>query len=167
MSLLAIAKAVEGSPFGTYLRESQYWFPALNLVHVLGLLVAAGTVVFWDLRLLGIGLKRVPVSQLYRNLLPWTWAGFAAMLVTGSLLVTLEAGRLYENTFFRLKVLALLLAGLNALTFHFSVFRSVTGWETDRVTPLRARVAGGASLFLWLMILACGRAIGYTLNYGA
>ena len=36
------------------MRESNYWFSLLNLVHLLGLLVAAGTIVFWDLRLLGI-----------------------------------------------------------------------------------------------------------------
>jgi len=165
--LFQLAHAIEASSFGTYLRESQYWFPALNLLHVLGLLVAAGTVVFWDLRLLGIGLKRTPVSQVGQSLLPWTWAGFAVMFVSGSLLFTLEAGRLYENIFFRMKIVFLILAGLNVLMFHFTVYRSVAGWELDRIAPLRARLAGGLSLLLWFAILASGRAIGYTLDYGA
>lgn len=167
MWLFEIAKAIEASALGTYLRESQFWFPVLNLFHVLGLMVAAGTVVFWDLRLLGIGLKRTPVSQVGHSLLPWTWSGFAVMFVTGSLLFTLEAGRLYQNIFFRMKVLFLLLAGLNVLLFHLTVYKGVEGWDLDRVTPLRARLAGAVSLLLWFAILASGRAIGYTLNYGA
>ena len=63
MSLYDVAKAIEASRMGTAMRESMYWFAALNLVHLLGLLIAAGTIVFWDLRLLGIGLRRAPVSQ--------------------------------------------------------------------------------------------------------
>ena len=94
MSLFKLANAVEASALGTALRHSAYWFPFLILVHVLGLLVAAGTIVFWDLRLLGIGLRRAPVSQVGKSLLPWTWAGFATMFISGSLLVIIEAGRL-------------------------------------------------------------------------
>jgi hypothetical protein len=167
MSLLALAKAVEASNVATGLRESLYWFPALNLFHLLGLLVAGGTVIFWDLRLLGIGLRRSPVSQVGRSLLPWTWAGFSVMFLTGSTLVSMEAGRLYFNVFFRMKIAFLLLAGLNVLVFHFTVYRSVPAWDLDQQTPLRARLAGGLSLLLWFGIMVCGRAIGYTLDYAA
>ncbi len=165
MSLLALAKAVEDSAFSTAMRESLYWFPGLILVHTLSLLIAAGTVMFWDLRLLGIGLRSAPVSQVGDSLLRWTWGGFAVMFLSGSLLVAMEAGRLYNNLFFRMKVLFLLLAGLNVLIFHLTVFRRVDEWDTETVAPLQARIAGGLSLLLWLSILVCGRAIGYTLSY--
>jgi hypothetical protein len=167
MSLLHLAQAIEASPMGTAMRESIYWFPALNFVHILGLLVAAGTIVFWDLRLLGLGLRKAPVSRVGNSLLPWTWGGFALMFTSGSLLVIMEAGRLYTNIFFRMKVACLLLAGLNVLVFHLTVYRKVTEWDTAPVTPLRARIAGGLSLVLWFSILAAGRAIGYTLDYAA
>ena len=101
MNLLTLLQALEHSEFSLGMRESQYWFPALNLCHMLGLLVAAGTVVFWDLRLLGVGLRTTPVSQVGKSLLPWTWAGFVVMFLSGSLLVVMEAGRLYDNIFFR------------------------------------------------------------------
>ncbi len=165
MSLLQIMQAIEHSPFSRGMRESPYWFPALNLTHMLGLLIAAGTVIFWDLRLLGLGLRSTPISQVGRSLLPWTWAGFGVMFLSGSLLVAMEAERLYGNVFFRLKVLALLLAGLNVLMFHFNVYRSVDHWDRHMRTPFQARMAGGFSLLLWFTILACGRAIGYTLDY--
>ena len=56
MSLLRLAQALEASRMSLAMRESNYWFPTLNFIHLLGLLVAAGTVIFWDLRLLGVGL---------------------------------------------------------------------------------------------------------------
>jgi len=167
MSLFELAKAVEASHLGTAMRESTYAFAVLNLVHLLGLLVAAGTIVFWDLRLLGIGLHRAPVSQVGKSLLPWTWGGFAVMFVSGSLLVTIEAGRLYSNLFFRMKVAALLLAGLNVLIFHLTIYRKVDEWDRATTTPLQARIAGVLSIALWFCIMAAGRAIGYTLDYAA
>jgi hypothetical protein len=165
VSLLGIAQAIEASHIGTAMRESLWWFPALNLVHLIGLTIAAGTIVFWDLRLLGVGLRHAPVSRVGASLLPWTWAGFTIMFISGALLVCMEAGRLYTNIFFRMKVLFLILAGLNVLVFHLTVYRSVPSWDQARVTPLRARIAGGLSLLLWFGILACGRAIGYSIDY--
>jgi hypothetical protein len=166
VSLLQIAQEIEHSHIGTAIRESMWAFPMLNLVHLLGLTVAAGTTVYWDLRLLGVGLRRSAVSELGRQLLPWTWGGFSVMFISGALLAWCEAGRLYSNFFFRMKVLFLLLAGMNVLIFHLTVYRSVLAWDRASVTPLRARIAGFLSLFLWFCIIAAGRAIGYSLDYG-
>ena len=167
MSLLEIAKAVEASQMAMDMRESLYWFPGLIFTHVCGLLIAAGTVIFWDLRLLGFGLRHARVSRVAETLLPWVWVGFGVLIISGSLLIWMEAGRLYHNVFFRIKAMARVLAGINALLFHFGAYRSVAEWESQRSVPLRVRLAGAFSLLLWFVILASGRAIGYTLNYGA
>ena len=166
MSPFQIAQGIESSHIGTAIRESMWAFPILNLVHLLGLMVAAGTIVYWDLRLLGLGLKRSAVSEVGRQLLPWTWGGFSVMFISGSLLASSEAGRLYSNVYFRIKMLFLLLAGVNVLIFHLTVYRSVEAWDHAPVTPLRARIAGGLSLALWFGLIAAGRAIGYSLDYG-
>jgi hypothetical protein len=63
-------------------------------------------------------------------------------------------------------VVLLLLAGLNVLVFDLTVYRGVSVWDRARVTPLRARMAGALSLALWLGLIAAGRAIGYSLDYG-
>jgi len=167
MSVSEIAQSIEASPFGTALRESRLGFPSLIAVHLCGLLITTGTIFLWDFRLLGWGLRATPVSRVAKTLLPWTWAGFFVMLLTGSAMVCIEAGRLYPNTAFRIKLVLLLLAGLNVLTFHTTIFRSVSRWENDAVLPARARAAGAISLLLWIGLLTAGRAIGYTINYGA
>jgi hypothetical protein len=166
MSLFEIARAVEAAPFGTALRESRYGFPGLIFVHLCGLLVTAGTVFLWDLRLLGVGLRSTPVSRVGKALLPWTWSGFGVMLLTGSAMVCIEAGRLYSNTAFRVKLLLLILAGFNVLTFHATIYRGVSRWDDQAMAPARARIAGGISLLLWCGLLIAGRMIGYTINYG-
>jgi len=164
MTLLHAAQILQDSALGTTIRQSDWWYAVLNVVHVLALMVAAGSIMWFDLRLLGFGLRRTPVSEAAARLLPWTWGGFSAMALTGGLLITSEAERLYFNTAFRVKVVCLILAGLNVLLFHSTVFRSVSEWDHATVAPARARMAGAVSLLLWVTILAAGRMIGYTLD---
>jgi hypothetical protein len=57
----------------------------------------------------------------------------------------------------------LLLAALNALIFHWGVYRNVLQWDDAAVTPFRAKLAAALSLTLWVGIIAAGRAIGYVL----
>jgi uncharacterized protein DUF6644 len=165
MSLLEIAQALEASHFGAAIRESRYGFPSLIFLHLCGLLITVGTISLWDLRLLGAALRSTPVSRVGKALLPWTWTGFVVMLVSGSALVCVEAGRLYPNTAFRLKLALLLLAFINMSSFHLTIYRSVARWDREAVVPARARLAGAISLALWFSLLTAGRAIGYTINY--
>lgn len=161
MSLLEFCQWLENTPLGVGVRESIWWFPLLNMFHLLAMAVAAGTIVWVDLRLLGLGLKRAPVSQVAGQLLPWTWGGFVVLFVTGSLLIASEAVMLYDNAAFRIKVLLLLLAGLNVLIFHTTIYRSVATWDLALETPTRARIAGFVSLTCWLGLIAAGRVIPY------
>ena len=87
--------------------------------------------------------------------------GIAVLFVTGSVLILAEAVTLYENLAFRIKAVLLVIAGLNVLLFHTTIYRSVAAWDLAPRTPLRARVAGWASLSCWFGLIAAGRAIGY------
>jgi hypothetical protein len=161
MSLLEWCRWLENTPLGAGIRESIWWFPLLNMFHLLAMAVAAGTVVWVDLRLLGAGLKRAPVSRVAGQLLPWTWGGFIVLLVTGGLLIVSEAEMLYDNAAFRIKLLLLIVAGLNVLIFHTTIYRSVAAWDSAPVAPARARIAGAVSLACWLGLIAAGRVIPY------
>ncbi len=149
------------SAMGTAIRESIWIFPIIETVHVLGITLLAGTVAILDLRLLGLMLKREAVSLVARQMLPLTWAGFAVMFVSGFLLFSAEAAASYGNPAFRIKLLMLMLAGLNPLVFHLTIYKRVDDWNYAPVTPLRARVAGICSLTLWAGVICAGRAIAY------
>ena len=115
----------------------------------------------FDLRLLGISLRRIPVSDLSERLHPWLFRGFWVMVVSGLLLVYAIPVRSYQNIFMRIKVVALVLAGLNAWFFHAGVYKTARQWGSDAQTPRRARLAGIASLTLWALIIVLGRFIAY------
>src|SRR5205823_12910988 len=125
--------------------------PVLTLCRFVGLAAAL------DLRLLGVTLRGVPVSEVAARLLPWMAAGFVVMVTTGSLLFYAIPVRSFHNVFFRLKMIMLVLAGLNAWVFHARVYRRVLEWDHDPITPRGARVGGALSLALWAVIIVSGR----------
>jgi hypothetical protein len=114
-----------------------------------------------DLRLLGLTLVRVPMSDIKRRLGPWMAAGFVVMVITGAMLFYAIPVRSYQSVFFRVKVLALILAGLNAWVFHTTIDRRIAEWDRDPVPPRAARRAGATSLVLWAVIVVAGRMIAY------
>lgn len=147
------------------LRDSVWMFDITETVHTLGIVLVAGTIMLVDLRLLGLGLKRALVSDVVSRIVPWTLWGFGFMLLTGLCLFSTEAVKLYDSPAFRIKMLLLLLAGLNALIFHRTVYRQAAEWDGAPVAPPRARMAGLLSLILWIGIIAAGRAIAYGSGY--
>jgi len=114
-----------------------------------------------DMRLLGVLFKKKPVSQVASQFLPWVWTGFTVMVLTGLLLFCAEPVKCYNSPFFRVKVILIGLAGLNAFLFHTTVYRYVDQWDAERVTPFRARLAGGCSLTFWIGVVVMGRALAY------
>jgi hypothetical protein len=161
--LLDLFEWINNSPLGAGIRASTWWYPILELVHSLGVIVLVGSIWMVDLRLLGVGMRSRRVSELASRLLPWTWVGFGVQSFSGILLSASEASRLYYIPYFWIKLGLLLFAGLNALLFHAGVYRSVAKWDEAQVTPPRARLAGAVSLGLWIMVIGSGRAIGYAL----
>lgn len=159
--LLQLCNWIGDSPVGTGIRESDNLFSIIETVHVLGIVAVAGTIAIVDLRLLGLTLVEVPVSEVAAPLVKITWLGFAVMLASGALLFWAEAATLYGNTAFRVKMLLLALAAANAGIFHSTTYRRVARWDTASRIPVGARVAALCSLTLWSAIIVCGRAIAY------
>jgi hypothetical protein len=164
MTILELAQMLQDLPLAQQVRESDYLFPYLSIAHVAGLALAGGSIAYLDLRLLGFGLKRAPVSKVAASLLPCMWTGWILMLVSGSMIVISEAVMLYESWFFRAKMIMMVLAGLNALIFHYTVFRRVGEWDLAPTAPLQARITGALSLMLWMGMIAAGRLIPYYSN---
>jgi len=159
--MTAFCHWLASTPGSIALHESLYMYPMVESVHVLTLCVFVGLASILDLRLMGVTLRRVPVSEVARRFLPWMGFGFAIMMCTGVLLFYAIPVRSYHSVWFRTKLMLLVLAGLNAWVFHARIWRSVSAWDLDRVPPRAARVAGTASLVLWAAIIVTGRMIAY------
>jgi len=160
-SFLPFFQRLADSAWSTGLHESRYAYDLIESVHVWTLCLFFGLTVMFDLRLLGWTMRKVPVSEVARRLLPWTIVGFVIMVMSGALLFSAIPLRSYQNIFFRAKMLMLLLAGLNVWIFHSGVYRRVEKWDLAGVPPRAARVAGALSLVLWIFIVLSGRMIAY------
>jgi len=161
MSLLPFCKWLADTPGSIALRESLYLYPLVESAHVLTLCVFLGLAATFDLRLLGIALRGVPMTEIKRCLGPWMTGGFIVMVSTGALLFYAIPVRSYQNIFFRTKVVTLILAGLNAAVFHSTIDRRVAQWNVDPVPPPAARRAAATSLVLWAIVVVAGRMIAY------
>jgi hypothetical protein len=152
---------LQNLPLPTEIRESDWLFPTIETVHVLALALVVGSISMVDLRLLGFAGRARPASQVMAQALPWTWGAFIAAALAGMLLFSSKAVTYYADIPFRIKMACLMLAGINMLYFHRFTLRRLAGWDLGR-PPAAARFAGGASLFLWIVIVGAGRWIGFT-----
>lgn len=156
MSLLAFFQWCDATSLAVVIRESVWLFPVIETFHLLALALLGGAVLLVDLRLLGLGLRGVPVRDLAANAQRWLLGSLSVMLVSGVLLFISEAMRCYESPPFHLKMLFL---GL-ALLFTFTVRRRITRRATPP-GPLAARTAALISLTLWTAVGVMGRGIAF------
>jgi len=159
--ILSICTWLEQTTMGTHIRESLWMFPIIETVHIFGIILLVGATSILDLRLMGLTFRDESVSKLAGRFIPWALVGFLIQVVTGLLLFSSEATKMYDNLGFQIKMVLILIAGINALIFHSVAYQSVGKWDRDPVGPLSARAAGLVSILLWFGIVAAGRWIAY------
>jgi hypothetical protein len=163
MSLASFLQWLHDTQFSTMMRESLWAEPIVETIHVLTLTLFLGFAVLLDMRLLGVAMKRRRMSEVLGQLNPWLFGGFAVMIVTGLLLFSGDPVAFYSTTVFKVKMIMLVLAGLNVLIFNATIGRRVAEWDLNLTTPGGAKLAAVVSLILWVLIVAAGRWIAYAL----
>ena len=161
MHLVSLFQWLNDSAFSVWLRESDDPFPIIETVHIIGLGLSVGTILWVDLRLLGLLKKRYRVTDVVGQLEPWAIPGFAVMFFSGLLLFISEPVKCYSTLSFRLKAIMLLLTGLNVWYFHAKVYPGVAEWDEAAVMPWRPKMVGFASIVLWFGIIVAGRWTAY------
>ena len=160
--MIELLEWLEGTAFASIARESLYGFQVLVALHLLGLIFSVGLLLWVDLRMLGFAIPQQPLTAVYRSLAKWFIAGFGLMFLTGAALFAGFATSAYGNTFFRIKLAIILLAGINAVVFHALLKRLPAEADSSRPPP-SARLAGTLSIVFWLSVIFCGRMMSYTL----
>src|SRR3954452_23357678 len=97
MSILEICQWIQATQVGTSIRESLLFFPFIEGLHVLSLGLSVGTVIWFDLRLVGVMMRDEPVSEVFNQIKPWMFLGFGLMFVTGGLLFWSYAAKCYAS----------------------------------------------------------------------
>ena len=151
---------IEGLAIAKAMRENLWLYPAVEIVHIVGFVLLVGSVVMFDLRVLGLS-RQVPVKALARHLLPWSVAALLLIVPSGLAMFSAHANDFLGNRAFQVKMALLLAAGINAGIFHTGPFQTVAAWDTGVTAPVGARVSVALSIAIWVAIIACGRLLAY------
>jgi len=160
MDLAELLAPLEQSELAVAMRESIWLYPIVEVVHIAGFVLLVGAVAMFDLRLLGFS-SSTGVRALNRSLLPWAWVALLAIVPSGVAMFSAHAAEFAANPAFRVKLVLLAAAAVNALLFHNGVFRSVESWDRHQPTPGAAKASAALSLGIWLGVIGCGRMIAY------
>ena len=135
-----------------WLKTSDYAYPALETLHIVGIALVFGTLWIVDLAILG-RLRGLDVQLLANRVLPWTLAGFLLAALSGLTMFVTAVGDLIANPAFVLKMTLLFVAATNAGILHAR--GPIDG--SNRLTRIQAVL----SVLIWLAVIACGRWIAY------
>ncbi|HEX4051122.1 MAG TPA: hypothetical protein VHY19_09610 [Steroidobacteraceae bacterium] len=148
------------TPMGQWVRNSAWAFPFLQSWHFIGMTVLIGPLFALDLRVLGVA-RAVPLAPLHR-FLPLVFVGFGINLVTGICFFCHDPRVYAYNISFRIKMLLIVLAGLNALWFRLGVFLDLERWGPGIEASRLAKVISAISIVTWLAVITAGRYIAFT-----
>jgi hypothetical protein len=135
----------------TWVNGPQFGFASWEVGHIVSLILLGGTTILMNLRLLGAGVTQEPPSEIYRNLRFWQNVGVIGIVVTGILIGSANATRLYDSAAFIVKMLALI-AGI---ILTYGVSRPVAAADGAVGGPQKAWFALGAAIFvlgLWVFV---------------
>jgi hypothetical protein len=140
-----------------FVRDSKYAIPLLQSLHLAGLTLLLGTTVLLNIRLLGIGFRKLPLPLITDQLWPWSKAGLVLTICTGIMVFLPDPTRYAQSGPFRLKMLLLCLA----LLYQFTIFRKAVRRDPQSRPRIRNAAVAAISLLLWFGVGWLGRAIAF------
>jgi uncharacterized membrane protein SirB2 len=147
---------LEKSAWAVSIRQSLWLYPAIEIVHILGIVMLVGAAFLFDLRLLGYS-KDLPVRGLAGHLLPWSQRGLILIIPSGILLFITNAKALGTDFTFWLKMGLLIVAAINVFVFHQIIFKNSRAGEL----PVSSKFSAAISIIVWIAMIACGRLLAY------
>jgi hypothetical protein len=158
-----LLSAIADSAISVRIAEDPVLFPWIELVHVFAITTVFGSILLVDLRLIGLAGRDYPLASLNRAIVPLTWVAFVIAAVSGTLLFVSNPITYFANSYFRVKMLLMLGAGVNMLVFHLLTMRGAAAHQEAAGPTAATRLAGYISIAIWVAVVACGRWIGFTM----
>src|SRR5277367_5615670 len=159
--LLSFAQWIQLTAFFTALRGSAYVYPIILSLHMIGIAFFGGMILMTDLRLLGLALRKRPISDVVNQFrVPKRW-GLLLTATCGILMAGSKAEEYYYNAFFRTKLILFAAVIVTEFVFYRSVYANPEVLDRTSSAPVNAKLAAAISMLLWTSIACCGRGIGY------
>jgi hypothetical protein len=156
MSTFELFKIIQTSSMGRAIGGLDHLFcAAIELAHILGMLLVLSSVILVSLRLLGLGLRNQSLNRLYCATSGFIWTGLGLLVISGLLIFIPAATSYYPNEFFWIKFILL---GL-ALLIHLTIFRNIS--LADMPNSIVSKLTAVLCLSLWFGVAFAGRFIGF------
>ena len=159
MTLREIIAWLTSTPINTLVMDYRWTWPIAESLHFCGLALMVGTVGTFDLRLLGLG-KGIPSAALHYSI-RFGLAGFVVSAVTGSLFIFGQPDQYFYNNAFKVKVVCLLLLGLNVGAFYALQSRQALALGPGEDASSRTKMFAAISLTLLVAIMCAGRMLTF------
>lgn len=150
---------LENTALAVAIRQSLWLYPALEIVHITGIVILVGAAFMFDLRLLGFS-KSLSVFGLSHHLLPWSRRALLLVIPSGILLFMTNSKTLGIDPTFWLKMTLLIIAAINVLIFHKFLLKPDLNNQTQKL-PFSTKISALVSISVWIAIIACGRLLAY------
>jgi len=147
------------SPFGTWVGESLWAYPLFETMHTLGMAMVVGALGLINLRILGYK-SELPILGT-QKLLPLAWIGFTLNLISGLTLFTSDAQHFWGSYTFRIKIVLIILGGINAAILSNRMFRVPAPGAAAVVPTSGTKWIAASSLVFWFGAICAGRLIAY------
>lgn len=152
---LSIFAGIADTPIAAWVISSVYIWPILECIHFVSLCLFIGSLLIIDLRL--IGFYRDRCASLVQTMVRLSLLAFVTNFITGLLFFAGNTVKYINNPAFELKLLLIIIAGINALFYKVRLSYIV---DTEEITPASICV-GYLSLMIWAGVIICGRMITF------
>jgi hypothetical protein len=142
-------------PWGALARDIEGIFYLSETLHFVGLCLLLGALLLVDMRLLGLWQGGRPADTF--PFMRWAVVGFGINAVTGFVMFCADPYNYWTNSAFHMKLILIVLAGLNLLWFVTVERRRVLALPNGAATGLGTKVSAALSLVLWFAIIIAGR----------
>ena len=160
-----IARAIAGTEVSQTLyqtlRTVRGVAPIVQTIHILSVTVLMASVVFVNLRVLGLAVPSQQLPEMLRRLMPWTWMALLLLLLSGSVFVLALPNRYLHNPVLGIKISMLIPAVILAVVFARLGRREDNYWDASRSRRRGAKAMASVSLLLWVTVVLAGRWVAY------
>jgi len=147
-------------------QENAAWLvPTSQSIHIISVCVLFTCAILISMRILGVTSIGRTVSQLTDTLVPWMWGALGVLLLTGTIQTIAEPVRQFVTPVFWAKMIMIVVVMTITAVFTGKVRANAAAWDAAASLPPGARQFAIVSAFLWVVIIVCGRFIGYTWSF--
>jgi hypothetical protein len=157
---MAFLEWLQSTWVGVLVAESLWGYPLLETIHSLGMAMLIGSLGLINLRVLGYK-PELPLLGT-QQLLPLAWFGFTLNAISGALLFTSDAVYFFSSYTFRIKMVLIILGGVNAALLSRRIFREAADRAPPASQAASTKWIAATSLVFWFAAVCAGRLVAYT-----